>query len=141
MNRRGISVVELLVSVTLFSFLITFAFPGMKALFNQLELTRNIRTVTAALQHARYQAILRNQPVKVECQGLQLLLKIKQQTGWQPLQQFLLSDNAHLSMNASPVFFPSGYASPLCTVQLQVNNHRVRITLSIMGRIKVYSVP
>ena len=54
MNKKGLTVVELLVTVVLFAFLITAVFPGLQSFFARLEMHTALRTVTAALSTARY---------------------------------------------------------------------------------------
>ncbi len=65
-NRKGLTVVELLVAVVVFALLVTVLVPGLGSFFSRLEAHTALRTVTAGLSAARYQAIRDNRPVRAE---------------------------------------------------------------------------
>ena len=139
MNKKGLTVVELLVTVGLFAFLIMTVFPGMQSFFTRLEINSGLRTVTAALSTARYQAIQENQPVRVEVVPGRLLLSVDNGQGWQVTRSFDLSEKLKVHANSRPVFSPLGNVSPLCTITLETQKKIFRVVLSMYGRIKVYN--
>jgi Tfp pilus assembly protein FimT len=138
MNKKGLTVVELLVTVGLFAFLVMAIVPNMKSFFTRLEINTGLRTVTAALSTARYQAIQENQPVRVEVVPGRLLLSVDNGQGWQETRSFDLSEKLSIRANSRPVFSPLGNVSPLCTITLEKQKRVYRIVLSMYGRIKVY---
>lgn len=139
MNKKGLTVVELLITVGLFAFLIMTVFPGMQSFFINLEINSGLRTVTAALSTARYQAIQENRPVRVEVVPGRLQLSIDNGQGWQVMRSFDLHDKLKVHANSRPVFSPLGNVSPLCTITLETQKKIFRVVLSMYGRIKVYN--
>jgi Tfp pilus assembly protein FimT len=140
MNKKGVGVLELLVSMTLVSLILTLSLSGFKSLFAQMEMTHAIRTVTAALNTARYQAVENNQPVMVEKREEGIVLKIRCGARWLPLQTFEWNRRTELRMTASPVFFPAGSVTPTTTVELRNHERVYEITAAITGRIKVFRI-
>jgi len=139
MNKKGLTVVELLVTVGLFAFLIMTVFPGMRLFFIRMEINSGLRTVTAALSTARYQAIRENQPVRVEVVPGRLLLSVDNGQGWQVMRSFDLDGKLKVQANSRPVFSPLGNVSPLCTITLEKEARVFRIVLSMYGKISVHS--
>ena len=139
MNKKGLTIVELLVVVALLAFLILATFPDMQAFFNCLEINSCLRTVSAALSTARYQAIQENQPVRAEvvCGCLQLSKDDGQ--GWKVFRSFDLGRKIAVHANSCPVFSPLGNVAPLCTITLEKHERVYRVVVSMFGRIKVYS--
>jgi hypothetical protein len=93
--------------------------------------------VTAAMSTARYNAIRMNRSVKFCIEKNRIVLKEKVNTTWQPFTFFDVDANVSISINASPVFSPTGFASPLCTIYVENRHYKYKITLSSAGRIKV----
>ena len=139
MNKKGLTVVELLITIGLFAFLIMTVFPGMQSFFNNMEINSSLRTITAALSTARYQAIQQNQPVRVEVVPGRLQLSVDNGKGWQVMRSFDLPDKLKVHANSRPVFSPLGNVSPLCTITMERQKRVYRIVLSMYGRIKVYN--
>ena len=136
-KNRGLTVLELLISMAIFSILITMGFTGFKSFQNRSQVTKSIRTVTSALNTARYQAIEENRSIKVAQKGSQLVLKIKINKKWETLKTFDLEEEATVYMNASPVFHATGYVTPLCSITIKSEKYSYKISISIAGRIKV----
>ncbi|MCJ7524629.1 MAG: hypothetical protein MUP71_05315 [Candidatus Aminicenantes bacterium] len=138
MNKKGLTVFELLITVGLFSFLVTVMVPGLQSFFVRMEIHTGLRTLTSALSTARYLAIQNNQPVKVEIVAGSLQLSVDNGQGWQVTRSFALNDKLSVSANSRPVFSPLGFVSPLCTITLERQKRIYRVVLSMYGRIKVY---
>jgi len=138
MNKKGLTVVELLVTVGLFAFLLMAVFPGMRSFFTRLEINSGLRMVTAALSTARYQAIQENQSVRVEVVPGRLLLSVDNGQGWRVTRSFDLDGKLKIHANSCPVFSPLGNVSPLCTITVEQQKKVYRVVLSMYGRIKVY---
>jgi prepilin-type N-terminal cleavage/methylation domain-containing protein len=139
MNKKGLTVIELLVTVALFAFLLLGVLPGLQSFFIRLEINSGLRTVTAALNTARYQAIRENQPVRVEIVPGRLQLSVDSGQGWQVTRSFDLHGKLKVHANSRPVFSPLGNVSPLCTITLEKETRIFRIVLSMYGKISVHS--
>jgi len=138
MNKKGLTVFELLVTVALFSFLVTVLVPGLQSFFIRLEINTTLRTMTSGLSAARYLAIQNNQPVRVEVVAGRMLLSVDNGQGWQVTRSFALNEKMLIRANSRPVFSPLGNVSPLCTITLEKQKRVYRVVLSMYGRIKVY---
>ena len=137
MNRKGLTVFELLVALAVFSFLATAVAPGMRSLFARLEMHEALRAVTAGLSTARYQAIQENRPVRVEIAPGRLDLSVGDGPGWRVARTFKLSEKLAIRANSRPVFSPLGNVSPLCTITLESRQKVCRVVVSMYGRIRV----
>jgi len=133
----GFSVIEMLVAVTLCGLFLTVGFSGFKSFQHHTRTSNTIRTVTSAFNTARYRAIEHNKSIRVNLEHNKMVLKLKGAEDWEPYLDFQLPSGQTVTMNASPVFYPTGYASPLCTVVIKNSRDEYRITISIAGRIKV----
>ena len=138
MNKKGLTVFELLVTVGVFSFLATVMVPGLQSFFVRMEIHAALRTVTSALSVARYTAIRDNQPVQVVVVPGRIQLSVDNGQGWQVSRIFALDEKVSVRANGSPVFSPLGYVSPLCTITLQRQKRIFRVVLSMFGRVKVH---
>ncbi len=138
MNKKGLTVFELLVTLALFSFVTTLMVPGLQSFFVRLEIHTALRTLTSGLSAARYLAIRENQPVRVEIVAGRMLLCVDNGSGWQLTRSFALNEKLSIRANSRPVFSPLGNVSPLCTIILEKQKRIFRVVLSMYGRIKVY---
>jgi Tfp pilus assembly protein FimT len=138
MNKKGLTVFELLVTVGLFSFLVVVLVPGLQSFFVRLEIHTALRTLTSGLSAARYLAIQDSQPVRVEVVSGRMLLCVDNGLGWQVTRSFPLNEKLSIRANSRPVFSPLGFVSPLCTITLEKQKRIYRVVLSMYGRIKVY---
>jgi type IV fimbrial biogenesis protein FimT len=136
-QSRGLTVIELLVALSIFALLVAFGIPGLKAFFKNVEINNSLRTVTLALNSARYKAIENNKSVKLAIESNKFILLEKRNEAWEPFMDFDPGDKVTVSMNTSPVFYPEGYIVPLCTINVCCEEARYTITISIEGRIKV----
>ena len=138
MNKKGLTVFELLITVGLLSFLATVMVPSLQSFFVRLEVHTGLRTLTSALNTARYLAIQNNLPVRAEVIPGCLQLSVDSGQGWQVTHRFDLSEKLSIRANSRPVFSPLGFVSPLCTITLECRGRTWRVVLSMYGRIKVY---
>jgi Tfp pilus assembly protein PilE len=136
----GFTVFELLIAVALCGLLITVGFSGFRSFQLHNRTNQMIRTVTSAFNTARYRAIEKNKSIKVCLETSKLVLKLKEASEWQPYLDFQLLPDQTVTMNASPVFYPTGFASPLCSVIIKNEKYEYKITISIAGRIKVTKI-
>lgn len=135
-HKSGFTVIELLVGVCILAFVITMGANIFKASFSRWEVNEGVRMVTAAMSRARYNAIKMNRPVKFFIEENRIYLREKVSGRWKTFMSFDVDDNVTLSINSSPVFSPTGFASPLCSIYVENKRFRYKITLSMAGRIK-----
>ena len=137
MNSRGFTVTELLVATYLLSLFLLLGVPGFKSFLARTRIRSNVQLVYSALNNARYQAIKRNVRVKVDLQDQTIFLKVKEGKYWHPFRYITLHEGIRISSNGSPVFHPTGRASPLCSFLLDYKHLRYKVSLAITGRLKV----
>ena len=140
MNKKGVSVFELLITVCIFSLLIIMSVPGFEAFFSKIHINNGVRTVTSALNTARYRSIYMNKRVKFNIKGNKLLLMETKNGKWREFLSFKISDKLSVKINSSPVFSPTGSVSPLCSIFVKNSKYQYKITLSISGRIKTTEI-
>jgi hypothetical protein len=141
MNRRGMTITELLVVTYLLSLFLLVGIPGIHSFIVRTKIRANLQLVYSVLNNARYQSIKRNVRVKVDLQDHTLYLKVKEGAYWRPFRHIELYEGIHISCNGSPVFHPTGRASPLCSFILDYKHLRYKISLSITGRLNVTRDP
>ncbi len=139
-NNNGITLLELLVTLSVISLVLTVGVPGLKSFFSRVELSNSLRTVTAALGTARYKAVMMNKRVKFTLEKDRIILKEKKKGEWEELLHFDLEEKVSFSINASPIFSPSGSVAPLCSIHVENEIKHCKITISIAGRIKISEV-
>ena len=137
MNKKGLTVFELLVTVGLFSFFVTMTVPGLRSLFARLEVHEALCTLTSGLNAARTLAIRDNLPVRAEVVPGKLLLSQDDGAGWRVIRSFALGGKLAVCANSRPVFSPLGNVSPLCTITLQKERRVWRVVVSMYGRVQV----
>ncbi|MCP5049115.1 MAG: hypothetical protein GY940_18240 [bacterium] len=140
MNRkrnRGVTILELFVSLGIFSLILTIGVSGFRAFFSRMEVANGVNTVPSAFGRGRYESIQRNKRVKVSMEEFEIRLMEKKDGQWEVFHRFTLDKKVSFTMNAFPVFSPYGSVSPLCSVYVENEAYRYKITISMAGRIKV----
>ncbi len=137
-GNKGLTIVELFVSLGLISIILTMGVSRFEAFFSRMRVTNGVRTVTASFSRARFEAIRGNRRVKVnlEVSAHEIQLMEKRGGRWQVFHRYPLEKKVLFSMNASPVFSPFGSASPLCSTYVENEVYKYKITISMAGRIK-----
>lgn len=95
---RGVTLVELMVTLALLSLMLLLAAPAMAEHLRNAKLREAGNTVVAALQFARHEAIKRNAPVRVGLNGAALLVTDASGT---VLRQDALSDAVSAALLAA----------------------------------------
>ena len=138
---KGFSLMELMVTSLVVSLVFALAVPNLNSFIKRSQLNNALRSVTGGLSNARYNAIMRNNPVKfsIEAENDENMIRLREQRGstWVVIDETKLEDGVSVSGNASPVFYPVGDVAPLCTVLVGNDISRYKITISMAGRIKV----
>ena len=136
-GEKGFTVLELLVTLTIFALVIGLSVPTFKAYSKKIEINNGLRTVTLAVSTARYKAIENNRSVKLKVEGNRLILLKKRNRTWTPFIDFDPGEKVSVSSNSAPVFYPEGYIVPLCSFYVRSDEENYKITISIAGRVKV----
>jgi len=136
-GENGFTVLELLVTLSVFALVIGLGVPAFNAYSKKVEINNGLRTVTLAVNTARYKAIENNRSVKLKVEGNRLILLEKRDSAWASFMDFDPGDKVSVSSNSSPVFYPEGYIVPLCSFYVRSDEENYKITISIAGRVKV----
>lgn len=136
LEEHGIGVIELILSVTLLFLTLSLSVSGFQAARDRALAADAVRTVTSVFSSARYRSLDENRMMRVRLEGNVLLLETKKFGEWSMIRQIPMEKNVGISMNASPVFYPTGFVTPLCSVVLRTLRYSYKISISIAGRIK-----
>lgn len=141
---KGITFIELCVTLAIISIVITMGMPGFNSYVKRMEVRNTLRTITGVLNTARYKAVMLNKRVKF-CiedkneEDMVICLKEKRDrdSKWKEFMAFTLEKKVSVSINSSPIFFPNGSIAPLCSILVENEVSHYKITISIAGRIKI----
>jgi hypothetical protein len=78
--------------------------------------------------------------IEEEGEGKKIILKEKRDNCWQEFMRFDLGKEVDVHSNASPIFFPDGVTAPLCSILVENDRSRYKITISMAGRIAVTEI-
>ena len=76
-NKRGFTIIEMIVTLGIVAMVITMGARVFRASFSRWEASSGVRTVTAAMSTARYNAINMNRSVKFCVEKNRIVLKEK----------------------------------------------------------------
>jgi hypothetical protein len=141
MNRRGVTVIELLIVCTIGAVGLVAVHSGWRAVHASIAMSQAVREVTQAWQSARAMAMESRHAMRAKGDDRGVLVQEVDGAGWKTRATFAFPSGVRMVANASPVFQANGFAAPLCTVELKGDRQRARITLSIAGRIRVVRAP
>jgi prepilin-type N-terminal cleavage/methylation domain-containing protein len=144
MNKKsikGMTFIELFVTLAIISIVIAMGMPGFNSYIKRMEVSNTLRTITGVLNTARFKAVVLNKQVKFCIENkneweMVIRLKEKKDSAWEKFMEFDLEKKVSVSSNASPIFFPNGSISPLCSILVENEVYHYKITISIAGRIK-----
>ncbi|MGE5341883.1 MAG: Tfp pilus assembly protein FimT/FimU [Candidatus Omnitrophota bacterium] len=140
LKPKGMTLIELVVGLGVISMVLMVGVPRLKSFSTHMEVTAGLRTCTSALSTARYDAIFMNVPVKFTIETDRIVLKKKPFAVWESYKEFALERDVLFSLNASPVFYPSGSIVPLCSIYVENGRSSYKITVSAAGMIKVTQI-
>lgn len=141
-NKKGMTFFEMLVSLAIISLVITMGIPGFNSYLKRMEVRNTLRTITGVLNTARYKAVVLNKRVKFCIENkneedIVIRLKEKRDSSWEKFMEFSLEKKASVTINSSPIFFPNGSISPMCSILVENEISHYKITISIAGRVKI----
>jgi prepilin-type N-terminal cleavage/methylation domain-containing protein len=136
MNRKGFSLVELLVYLFIISIVLLMGVKGFKKYRLEAEISNGVRLVVSSLNTARYEAVSEYERIRVYQNNDKILLQKKKDGKWKKFHDFKIKGNISIKFNNYPVFSPLGSASPLCSVIISNDFKSFKTSLSMAGRIK-----
>jgi prepilin-type N-terminal cleavage/methylation domain-containing protein len=143
-SKKGMTLFEVFITLAIISVVVTMGMPGFNSYVKRMEVRNTLRTITGVLNTARYKAIMLNKRVKFciedkDEEDMVIRLKEKREgdSKWKEFMEFSLGKKVSVAINASPIFFPNGSISPLCSILVENEVSHYKITISIAGRIKI----
>ena len=133
----GITILELLVGVMIGMMILTSSFSITTSFLSRIEISSAVTAITSYLNNARYLSLSESRKVRFKLSENEIQLQILDDHEWKNLRSTTIKGKLDITANASPVFSPTGSASPLCSIKVSNKNYCRIITLSFAGRIKV----
>lgn len=137
MNKRGFSLLEIICTMMIILMLFSIGIPGITSFLRRTRLNFCLRSVTSAIHLARYTAVEMNRKIYLKVNNNQLVISKKRGSDWDTVHAIPKIRGARISMNASPVFYPTGLIVPLFSVSVEYEIWSYKIAVSFAGRIKV----
>jgi type IV fimbrial biogenesis protein FimT len=140
---KGMTFFEMFVTLAIISVVITMGMPGFNSYVKRMEVRNTLRTITGVLNTARFKAIVLNKRVKfcIEDKNEDMVIRLKEKrdgdSKWKEFMEFSLEKKVSVSINSSPIFFPNGSISPMCSILVENEVSHYKITISIAGRVKI----
>jgi len=137
-NRNGgITILELLVGIMIGMTILTSSFSITTSYLSRIEISGAVTTITSYLNNARYLSLSECRKIRFKLSGNKILLQILEDHKWKNFRTSSIKGELDITANASPVFSPTGSASPLCSIRVSNKKYCRTITLSFAGRIKI----
>ena len=92
MNRRGIGLFELLFTLCIFSLIIIMGIQEFKSFISRVHINNGLRSITSALNTARYKSIKMNKRVKFSIKNNKIVLQEKKDKNWETFLHFDLGE-------------------------------------------------
>ncbi len=136
-SSRGLTIIELLAGVMIGMIILTSTISITASFLSRIEISGAVTTITSYLSSARYLSLEECRKVRFKITGNKILLQILEDQKWNNFRTYGIKGKVDVCSNASPVFIPTGAASPLCSIIVSNGKYSRIITLSFAGRIKV----
>ena len=136
-RNRGITILELLIGVMIGMMILTSSFSITSSFLSRIEISSAVTAITSYLNNARYLSLSECRKIRFKLSGNMILLQILEDHKWKNFRASGIKGELDITANASPVFSPTGSASPLCSIRVSNANYSRVITLSFAGRIKI----
>ena len=143
-SQKGMTIFEMFVTLAVISLVVSMVMPGFNSYIKRMEVRNTLRTITGVLNTARFKAIMLNKRVKfcIEDKNIEdMVIRLKEKrdgdSKWKKFMEFSLEKKVSVTINSSPIFFPNGNISPLCSILVDNEVSHYKITISIAGRIKI----
>ncbi len=136
--KRGFSLLEIVISLFLLSFLIVLASTSFLNLAPKYKLKKAVWEINSRLNYARFKAIFEGRSIRIKFgrESYAIEKYDEQKKIWQ-LEEKSYLEGVSIQANNSPTFHPQGTVSNLASISISNSWGRYRITLAITGRIKI----
>lgn len=141
MRRRGFTLVETVMALSLVGFLVYGGVYSFQRLIPKFHLQSGIWQVTSGLNQARFRAVWSGAPVRVRFVPTGFVFERHDAAAgvWRTARTAVLAGVA-VRANNSPIFHPQGTVSSLATITVSNSHGTFRITIAITGRIRTTRV-
>ena len=136
MNKKGFTLFEMLVVLTILSLATSLTVSSFSFLAASWGFQQQVRDLQAMLSKARYKAVYENRPIRISLENRRIALQTKPTENWEDELTMPIKKGLQVSMNAKPVFQPHGLAAPLCSIVIEDRIRRATITITMAGRIR-----
>ncbi len=136
MNRKGITLPEMLMVLSFISFLLGVSASLLQSLDANLKADQELHLLLSEINYFRYQALEENLSYRLSFNTNTLKIEKKINGNFILLKKIQFSNRTRISSNANPVFSALGFICPACTITYSRNKRYYILTLSSTGRIQ-----
>ena len=141
MKKKGFTLVETVLAITLVGFLIYGGPVSFKQLVPKFQLQTGLWEIQSSLNQARFKAAWRGRRYRVRFEGQRCVLEAHDEgSGAWRLDRLARLEGVEVTANNSPTFYPEGTVSDLATINVSNSRGAYKITVAISGRIKTVKV-
>jgi prepilin-type N-terminal cleavage/methylation domain-containing protein len=140
-NKRGFSLVEVLVASFIVAIILGAASTSFLNLAPKYRLKSAVREINSRLNYARYKSIFEGVKVRVKFDQHSYIIETydEEKNEWKREREYFLR-GVTLQANNSPTFHPVGTVSNLASIYISNSWGKHKITLAISGRIKIAQI-
>ena len=137
-NKRGFSLVEVLVASFIVAIILGAASTSFLSLAPKYRLKSAVREINSRLNYARYKSIFEGAKVRIKFDQHSYAVETydEEKNEWKRERQYFLR-GVTLQANNNPTFHPVGTVSNLASIYISNSWGKHKITLAISGRIKI----
>jgi Tfp pilus assembly protein FimT len=141
MKKKGFTLVETVLAITLAGFLVYGGSVSFKQLVPKFQLQTGLWEIQSSLNQARFKAAWRGRRYRVRFEGQRCVLEAYDEgSGSWRLDRLARLERVEVTANNSPTFYPEGTVSDLATITVSNARGAYRITVAITGRVKAAKV-
>jgi prepilin-type N-terminal cleavage/methylation domain-containing protein len=140
-NKRGFSLVEVLVASFIVALILGVASTSFLNLAPKYKLYSAVREINSRLNYARYKSIFEGVKVRIKFDQHTYAIETydEEKNEWKREREYFLR-GVTLQANNSPVFHPVGTVSNLASIYISNSWGKHKITLAISGRIRITQI-
>ncbi len=137
MKKRGFSLLEMLVSLFIFTIVSSMLIVKTNDFFKKMRFKADVFSVRNIIQKVRVRAILKYETLKIMFKDDKIDILSRKNNSWKKIKTYNFQD-LRLKSNNAPVFYPYGTVSKLFTLYIISQNGIRKLTMNINGRINIY---
>lgn len=136
--RKGFSLIEVTISLSILGFLIYITATSFLNLAPKYRLQRAVWEINSCLNFARYKALFEGIKVRIEFDPSRYSIETydEDKKKWN-LDKKQILEGVFIQANNSPCFHPGGTVSNLASIYISNSWGKYKITLAISGRVKI----